>query len=347
MKRRLLLVAAVIVTTAATATLIWAHATNARKAAPAPTMMRSENLVAGAGRVEPESENIKLGSELNGKLQHIYVKEGDSIHRGEVLAELDNADYRAQVESAVADVMQKRAELRKVINGARWQERREASSSVAEAEAVMNHARLEKERYRKLYDAGVVSREEADNYAKECDVAEAHYQELSHHRDLVDASGREEDQAMARASLQLAQAKLDEARAMLEKTYIRSPIDGVVLRKHHREGESVSDSASAPDPIFTVGDTSSLRVRVDVDEADVSKLALGQPAYVTAEAYGNKRFTGHVVQIGQELGRKNVRTDEPTERVDMKILETLIALDNGQDLPVGLRVNAYIEGAAE
>jgi hypothetical protein len=49
-----------------------------------------------------------------------------------------------------------------------------------------------------------------------------------------------------------------------------------------------------------------------------------------------------VVRIGEELGRKNVRTDEPTERVDMKILETLVELDNGVELPIGLRVNAYI-----
>jgi ABC exporter DevB family membrane fusion protein len=339
----MLLIAAVVVVTGATATFIWAHSTNAKKPASMSTA-KTDYLIAGAGRVEPNSENIKLGSELNGKLTRVYVEEGSVIHRGQVLAELDNGDYRAEVDSAAADVSQKRAELRKVVNGARSQERHEASSSVAEAEAVMNHARLEKDRYRKLFEAGVVSREEADNYGKEYDVAKAKFDEMSHHFDLVDADAREEDQAMAEANLKLAQAKLDEARALLEKTYIRSPIDGTVLRKHHREGESVSNSASAPDPIFTVGDTSALRVRVDVDEADVSKLSLGQTAYVTADAYGSRKFSGHVVQIGQQLGRKNVRTDEPTERVDMKILETLIALDNDQDLPVGLRVNAYIVG---
>ena len=342
MKRRILLAAGVAILTGATATLIWAHSTNTKKVAPAATTETRDKLIAGAGRVEPNTENIKLGSELNGKLARVYVDEGDVVKRGQVLAQLDNGDYAAEVESATADVQQKRAELRKVINGARSQERREASSSVAEAEAVMRHALLEKERYRKLFEAGVVSREEADSYAKDYDVAKAKFDEMSHHRDLVDADAREEDQAMAEANLKLAEAKLAESRALLEKTYIRSPIDGTVLRRHHREGESVSNSASTPDPIFTVGDTSALRVRVDVDEADVSKLSLGQPAYVTAEAYGSKKFSGHVVQIGQQLGRKNVRTDEPTERVDMKILETLIALDPGQDIPVGLRVDAYI-----
>jgi HlyD family secretion protein len=114
------------------------------------------------------------------------------------------------------------------------------------------------------------------------------------------------------------------------------------LRRFHRVGESVSNGATTPDPIFAIGDTSTLCVRVDVDEDDVSRLAFGQKAYVTADAYGNQRFWGHVVRVGEELGPKNVRTDQPTERVDRKILETLVELDHGVQLPVGLRVNAFI-----
>jgi len=304
--------------------------------------VQTEFLIAAAGRVEPSSEDIKLASQLNGKLKSILAEEGDKVKAGQLLAELENSDYRAQVESAAAEVQQKEAELRKVINGARAQERREALSTVEEARAVMNNARSEMERRQKLFAAGVISREEADRYAKEYQVAKARYDEMSQHHALVAADAREEDRAMAGANLQLAKARLDEARAVLEKTCIRAPIDGTVLRKHHRAGESVSNSSTSPDPIFTMGDKRALRVRVDVDEADVSKLTLGQAAYVTADAYGTRRFPGHVVRIGQELGRKNVRTDEPTERVDTKILETLVELDNGIDLPVGLRVNAFI-----
>jgi len=299
-------------------------------------------LIAAAGRVEPSSENIQLASELNGKLNSMLLEEGDKVQRGQVMAELENSDYRAQVASAEAEVLQKEAELRKVINGSRTQERREAQSTVEEALAVMNNAKADMERRQKLFAAGVISREEADRYEKEYEVAKARYEEMSHHQDLVAADAREEDRAMAEANLQLAKARLEEARAVLDKTFVRAPLDGTVLRKFHRAGESVSNSATNPDPIFTIGDKRALRVRVDVDEADVSKLTLGQAAYVTADAYGSKRFAGHVVRIGQQLGRKNVRTDEPTERVDNKILETLVELDSGVELPVGLRVNAFI-----
>ncbi len=83
---------------------------------------------------------------------------------------------------------------------------------------------------------------------------------------------------------------------------------------------------------------------MDVDETDVSRVHLGQKAYVTADAFGKQQFWGRVVQVGEQLGPKNVRTDEPTERVDKKILETLVELAPNTKLPDGLRVDAFIVG---
>lgn len=298
--------------------------------------------IAGPGRVEPYSEDIKIGSELSGRLRTVSVEEGDAIHRGQVLAELENADYRAQVESARANVVAKEAALRKVINGARRQERAEAWSSVNEAKAVMENSRSELHRRQELFSAGVVSREELDRYAREADVAKAKYDAAVEQHALVDDHAREEDQSLAEADRKLAQGQLAEAEARYQKTFIRSPIDGSVLRKHHRSGESVSNSSTVPDPVLTIGDRQTLRVRVDVDETDVSKVRVGQLAYVTADAFGKQKFWGHVVRVGQQLGPKNVRTDEPTEKVDTKILETLVELDPGSQLPDGLRVDAFI-----
>jgi HlyD family secretion protein len=300
------------------------------------------NLVAGPGRVEPVSEDIKIGSELSGKLRSVNVEEGDSIRKGQVLAVLENDDYRAQVRSAEAEVGGKEATLRKVLNGARLQERSEAWSSVRAAQAVEENASSDMERRQKLYAAGVISREELDRYVREYNVAKAQYQESVERHSLVDDRAREEDVAFAQADLQLARARLADARAKYEKTLIRSPIDGTVLRKHHRNGESVSNSSTVPDPIVTIGDKNVLRVRVDVDETDVNRVRVGQKAYVTADAYGTRKFWGRVVRVGELLGPKNVRTDEPTERVDTKILETLVELDSGARLPMGLRVDAYI-----
>jgi HlyD family secretion protein len=304
------------------------------------------SLIAAPGRVEPLSEEIKLGSEINGKIKTLLVEEGDRVKRGQLIAVLENDDYRAQVASAEAQLAQSAAELRKTINGARTEERREALAAVNEGQAVMENARADMERRQRLFQAGVIAREEADRYEREYKVAKARHDAEQQHFTLVDEQTREEDRSKAEAAVSLARAQLEEARARYEKTFIRSPIDGVILRKLHRAGESVTNSATSPDPIVTLGDQGVLRVRVDVDETDVGKLRLGQNAFVTAEAFGNRKFWGRIVRIGQELGRKNVRTDEPSERVDTKILETLIELDDGHELPVGLRVDAFIVAQA-
>ncbi len=313
-----------------------ADASESARINPTPMM------VAGPGRVEPASEDIKIGSELSGRLKSVNVEEGDTIRRGQVMAELENADYRAQVESARANVIAKEATLRKVINGARHQERAEAWSSVNESKAVMENAKSELRRRQELFSAGVVSREELERFSREADVAKAKYDAAVQQHALIDDRAREEDQSFAEADLKLAQAQLAEAQAKYDKTFIRSPIDGNVLRKHHRSGESVSNSSTVPDPIVTIGDHKTLRVRVDVDETDVNKVTAGQRAYVTADAYGKQKFWGSVIRVGQQLGPKNVRTDEPTEKVDTKILETLVELDPGTHLPDGLRVDAFI-----
>ena len=318
------------------------HRSHEAAKAAAVQVNHGPSLIAGPGRVEPFSEDIKIGSELSGRLKSVNVEEGDTIHRGQALAELENADYRAQVESARANVLAKEAPLRKVINGARLQERKEAWSSVNEAKAVMENALAELQRRHELFNAGVVSREEMERYTREADVAKAKYQAAVEQHSLVDDHAREEDQSLAEADLKFAKAQLAEALARYEKTFIRSPIDGNVMRKHHRSGESVSNSSTVPDPILTIGDRNVLRVRVDVDETDVSKVQIGQKAYVTADAFGKQKFWGHVVRVGQQLGPKNVRTDEPTEKVDTKILETLVELDPGSQLPDGLRVDAFI-----
>jgi HlyD family secretion protein len=132
-----------------------------------------------------------------------------------------------------------------------------------------------------------------------------------------------------------------EAPAYLEKTNVRSPLDGIVLRKFRPPGESVSTQFDSP--IVTPADDSSLRVRLDVDEADVARLRVGQHSFVTAEAYGTKKFTGQVIRVDHILGKKNVRADKPRERLDTKILETLVELDAGQKLPLGLRADAFVE----
>ena len=327
----------------------WAMLSRAAKTAEAASPAAADqapitkSVVAGPGLVEPNSEDVKVGSELAGKLKEVLAEEGDHVKKDQVLAVLVNDDYKAQVDAARAQVHQAEAAYQKILNGSRPQERGESAADMRQTEATEANARNDWERRQKLFEAGVISREELDHYRRDFSVAEQQYEAATQHFHLVDDRQREEDIASAKAQLEGARAQLDQAEAVYSKTFLHAPFDGVILRKHHRTGESITNSSVTPDPVFTMGDMTGLRVRVDVDETDVSRVAVGQKVYCAAKAFGERKFPGRVIRVAGQLGHKNVLTDEPKEKTDSKILETLVQLDQGTQLPVGLRVDAYIQ----
>ena len=341
MKRTLMFVGAALVTIGAINYATASGRTGAHTSgSPTSAAPLTDVVAAAPGRVEAISEEIRVGAQVGGRLRQVLVDENDRIARGQLIAVIENDEYRARVASAEATLRLREADARRVHNGARDQERRDAEASLHEAAAVLENASAEMTRKRELFAETVISRSELDAAEQQLGVARAKADSARERLSLVEAGARIEDRDHADADVALARAAVDEARALLEKTYVRSPIDGVVFRRFRRAGESVSTQFDSP--IVTLADRSRLRVRVDVDETDVARLHTGQAAYVTADAFGDRHFTGHIVRVGQMLGKKNVRTDEPTERVDTKILETLVELDAGQELPLGLRVQAFL-----
>jgi ABC exporter DevB family membrane fusion protein len=315
----------------------------AAAAAPAEASRpHAAGLVAAPGRVEPVSEEIDIGAELAGRLAEVLVDEGDAVTRGQVLARLDSDDERARLASAEASLAVAHAELARVVNGARPEERREARAAVRQADAELEQAEREWRRRDELVRDGVIPAEELDRAARALRVTRAKLDEVRERADAIDSTAREDERTRAEAAVRLARARVDEAGAVLEKTVLRAPVDGTVLRRYKEAGESVAPESTDSARVFTVADMRRLRVRVDVDEHDVARVAVGQTAWVTADAYGGRRFEGTVVRVGSLLGRKNIRTDEPAEKVDTRVLETLIELSADARLPVGLRVDAFI-----
>jgi HlyD family secretion protein len=323
------------------AAIAWmTHAQPKNQASPAQAPAAEPNPVCAPGKIEPLSEEIQIGSQLSGVLLSVPVDEGQHVRKGQTIAVLDNRDYAARVEEARATVEVRRAELDRIVNGARDQERREAAAAVEEARAVLANARAEKQRQEALFTTGDISRSDWERAEREFQVAEARVAQTAQHASFIDAPAREDERARAQASLALAQAQLAESQALLEKTIVRAPIDGVILKRFRKGGETVSDKGDTP--IVAFGDDSRLRVRVDVDETDVAHLRLGQRAWFTAPAFGTQKFWGRVVRIGGELGKKNIQTSDPAEKVDTKVLETLVELDGHPPLPSGLRVDSFI-----
>jgi HlyD family secretion protein len=299
--------------------------------------------VTAPGRVEPISDEIDVAAELSGRLAAVLVDEGEEIAAGQEIARLVRDDHQARLDAARARLGIAEAEHDRLINGARPEERRAAAAVRDQAGATLSHALTQVERSRTLFSEGVIARDELDRAERDWRVAVARHAETQENAIVVDADARADERRRTEANVTLARAQVAEAEAVLAKTIVRAPIAGIVLRRHKESGENVSVESGSP-AIVTIADTRVLRVRMDLDERDIARVRVGDAAWVTADAYGDRRFAGRVVRVGQILGRKTVRTDAPTERVDTKVLETLIELEAGASLPIGLRVDAFVKG---
>jgi ABC exporter DevB family membrane fusion protein len=335
-----------------------------------PEVKITAHTVVAPGIIEPVSEEIEVGTEIPGKLKQVLVEEGEEVVKGQKIAVLENLDFHTQVseararigilqrqkESARARLLQTEADRLRIFNGARPVERREAKRNFEETLPEISQARREYERRQKLFATGDISREEAERAGNELETARRKSLTVRERFNVVTADARPDDLKKADAAVSLASAQVREfealireagvrvrtAKAKLDKTIIKSPITGIVLRKRQQAGESVSPEGQLG--IVTVADISALRVRVDLDETDVARVSVGQKAFVRADAFGNRQFRGKIVRIGQIMGRRNFRTGRPTEKVDTKILEVLIELEAETKLPLGLRVDVFITG---
>jgi len=305
------------------------------------TSVPTGNLVAGNGVVEPRDRDTKVASQVAGRIKVILAKEGDLVAKGTPIAELENATDRAQLAAAEGDLAEAQAELTRTLHGMR---REDVDAVVGDTESLKSRATLSQEsleRTERLFKAGAATADELNRARRQAESDARALEGQEARRRAAVAGSRKEDILVAQTKMQAALARRDQAKAQLERTIITAPLTGEILQLKVRAGEYVTPGGA--DPVAVMGDTTKLRVRMDVDERDVGRVKVGAPGFVTADAFPDRRVTGKVAEVGRHMGRKNVRTDDPTERIDTKILEVVLELDEKQGLVPGLRVVAYVE----
>ncbi len=301
------------------------------------------DFIGGLGIVEPATPERELVTPVPGRVAAVHVAEGDRVGAGTVLVELESDVERAALAAAEAEVAAARLEVERVGGRARTQDlealRRDAEA--AESRAQLSEATLA--RLEATVGAGGVSPDQLDRARRQAEQD----------RNTADASAarlgsaeatRPLDARVAQARLDAAVARRDQAQAAVRLRQVTSPIEAEVLEVLVAEGEYVQPGGV--EPVVVVGDTSTLRARVDIDERDLARLAEGARVLVTADAYPDRAFEGRIVRIGRRMGRKNVRTDEPTQRIDVKILEVVVDLGDVEALIVGQRVMAWVASSA-
>jgi HlyD family secretion protein len=293
--------------------------------------------LASPGRIEARSDLVNVGAGIDGVIRSIHVQEGQTVQRGDILADLACDDLQSALQVAKANrdsLTDTRVRLQR---GSRQEEREAAAQKTVAARAVLDQAAAQLARMSKLYEAQEVSRLTFEEAQRDRDVAEAQFQQSQRNQEIVNAGALPEELARADADLSGAEAGIKLAEDKLGKCVVRAPISGTVLRVLLREGESFG--LIAPRPLFTMADVSSRRVRAEVDENDIANVHIGQKLLVSADAYSQRTFSGVVTGLANLMGRRSVVTGDPAQKADRDILEVTADLSQPANaLPIGLRV---------
>ena len=276
------------------------------KPIPADKIVRVERgdiarSVVAIGQVEPFSK-VEVKSKANGIIQTLRVDAGDEVTEGQILAELDKENVRAQVRESKATLDGEEANLQVAIST-------EARARIEAVNPELEFARRDLERIEALFEQKVASPQALDDARKAYELAQNRRQLLA-----ATAESAAAQVVQARARVAAARAALDRAEENLSYASIRSPIQGVVLARPTEVGDAVSsilNLGSAATLIMILGDMRSVYVKGEVDEADVGKIRVGLPVRTTVESFPGESFTGtltRIAPIGREVN--NVTTFE-------------------------------------
>jgi len=296
-------------------------------------------VVAGApGRIEGPEEPISIGAATTGLVEQVTVHQGDHVSKGELLVRIGCADFKAQLAARTSDYDAAKANYRKLVNGPRREELEIAEADLALAEARLTEAEVRKSRSSTLLVRNAVSQATRDVDERDVLMAKAQVASSRLKLQLLKAGTREEELAEGEAKMVAARHTVDATAAELAKCEVKSPIDGIVLRKEVSVGELVS--LFYPKPLLTLSEIDKFRVRAEVDEHDIGKIKLGQSAVVVANGMGEQRLPGHVTRIAPVMGRRKILTSDPADKSDRDVMEVIVDLDQKpENLPIGLRVS--------
>ena len=203
--------------------------------------------ITATGTIEPVT-SVTVGTQVSGIVAHLYVDYNSIVKKGQVIAELDKTNLISELNRSRADL--------------------------SSAQSTLDYQRANYNRYKTLYEKGLVSADEFEsnrlNYEK------------------------------ARQSVASSQESVRKAETNLGYATITSPIDGVVLSKSVEEGQTVAASFNTPE-LFTIAqDLTNMRVIADIDEADIGGVKEGQRVSFTVDAFPDDKFEGSVTQVRQQ-----------------------------------------------
>ncbi len=274
-----------------------------------PEAQRKSGSVAGSGVIEPSGEIVDIATHVPGIVARVFVEAGAQVTAGQPLLEIDARDARAAIAEASARLDSARASV----------EAARTSLRVAENQFSL---------YRNVNDERAVSRQEVIARRGTADDARAQL-------------------GVAQAQVRQTQAQLTQARVELDRRTVRAPRAMQVLQVLTRAGE-YAGTAGNDIVLMKLGVTQPLHVRIDVDENEIERVALGGPAMISPKGDAKKQVRATFVRAEPLIVPKRSLTNSATERVDVRVLQLIYALPAGDNqFFVGQQVDGFAPAKAK
>jgi HlyD family secretion protein len=298
--------------------------------------------VSASGKIFPATE-VKISSDVSGEIVELYVKEGDSVFAGQVLAKIDPETYISAVERGKATVNNSKAQLstaKAQIENARAQ--------IEQIRAQLENAKIILSRNEKLLREKLISQVEYDQSLTSKQTLEAQLRAAE--ASLKSSVNSSEGQGFA---IKSAEASLKEIQTSLSRTTIKAPMTGIISSLSVEKGERVVGTIQmAGTEMMRISNLNNMEMQVDVSENDIPKVKMGDVADIEIDAYIGKKFKGIVSEIANSAsniskgGAATVATDQVTNfvvkiQVDPSSYKSLI--DSGNRYPFRPGMSGSVE----
>lgn len=284
-----------------------------------PANARAGEVILSATGYIVAHHKIQVASKVVGKVAWIGVEKGDRVIQGQVIARLEDDEYRAQLQQARGQLASLEARLQELQNGSRPEEVEVAQANLERERADLANARINLDRMEKLLRDQVVSQQNFDDAKARYDAQAARVASLNKTYQLVKIGPRHELVAQVRGEIEQARGAVAFAQTQHANTVIRAPITGTILERVVEKGEFVTTGfvgeRGAKGYVVSMADLNDLQVELDINQNDFAKLAPNQRGSIRIDAYRDRNYQGYIEEISPEANRQKA-----TVQVKVKVL---------------------------
>ncbi len=265
--------------------------------------------IEGSGTVISK-DTVNLSPKTTGRLAALYVEQGDRVEAGQVVARMEVGSLTAELQQREAQLAQAEADYARILAGNREEEILQAEARLVSAQSQVDLTATRLDRFEDLAGQGAISQNDLDQYVNEAQSAVANFNEVQQQLKAITSGSRPEEIAAAAANVAAAKAQIRVIETELAEADIRAPFAGNVTQTYATTGAIVTPTTTASSTASATSSSilalsSGLEVEVDVLEANIGQIQVGQAVEIIAEAFPNQVYKGRVKRIAPEAVIEN------------------------------------------